>query len=234
MKKSFNEFFHLSQQEKICEKAMLVRAAASVLIIVICLAVMGTSAYAYFTCNVTSNSNVLKAATFEVQVKVTDQNGADLPVSGRNELAVSLKAGETYTVEIERVGDAKTGFVIIKAEGCNMVYYTCQLGKGTEGNISDITFTLMPTFDTTVTFDRSWGTSSYFADYVNNGINKEEYIIDNESIKMIVNGITNPASYSLDDTSEDNINQENNEQQIDTAEEQENEKNSIWELIQNE
>lgn len=231
----FNKYFYVLKQEKICEKKILISVFLSVIIAISCLAAMGMSAYAYFSCSITSSSNIVKTAVFDVRVTVTDQNGDAVAVTGEKEAVAELKAWETYNVEIEPVGTANTGFVIIKAEGCNTVYYTCQLGEdalANNGKIALLTFTLCPTDDTTVTFTQSWGTSSYYADYVNNGQNAEQYIINNEEVKLIVNGIVNPADYSADETENLTQPQVNYQPEGSTTDNEENGNEYILENIQ--
>ena len=74
MRELYKEFFHIPKHGKIPEKVILVRVALIVIIAVVCLATMSITAYAWFSYNVTSGSNVIKAANFEAQITIKDWN----------------------------------------------------------------------------------------------------------------------------------------------------------------
>jgi hypothetical protein len=59
VKEIFDELFYIPKHQKIREKTMLTRVAVSITIIVICLAAMGISAYAFFSHSIASNSAIL-------------------------------------------------------------------------------------------------------------------------------------------------------------------------------
>lgn len=204
MRKLFNEFFYIPQHGKVREKVMLTRLASLITIVIFCLAAMSITAYAYFSYNVTSGSNIIRSATFktEVQVQITDSNGKAVdtvkPITSdyKSFKIEGLTVGETYTISVAPIKDekaAKTGFVIVTADNCPDVYYTQQLGKdekvdGGETNI--LSFKVMLTDSTTVYLIAHWGTSSYYADFQNKS--EELYITQSETIKLIVNGFNEP------------------------------------------
>lgn len=70
MIKFHNELFYIPKHAKISDKAMLIRAAVTVVIMVVCLAAMSITAYAYFSCSVTSGSNIIKSANFDATISV--------------------------------------------------------------------------------------------------------------------------------------------------------------------
>lgn len=211
MRELYNEFFHISRHGKIREKVMLVRVVMTVVIIVACLAAMSITAYAYFSYDVTSGSNTIKSAYFEtnVSVTITDENVTSLdinPVTDNYQTQkVELKAGKQYTVTIAPTtnSNAKTGFVVVTADGCNEIYHTQQLGvdtKASGGETQSISFKLTVTDNTKVKFSAHWGTSTYYDDYKNKGDNEELYITQDEEIKMIVNGIIDPVDENNENT----------------------------------
>lgn len=71
MRKLYNEFFYIPKHGKVREKVMLTRIAMTVTIVIMCLAAMSITAYAYFSYNITSASNTIQAANFEAQITVT-------------------------------------------------------------------------------------------------------------------------------------------------------------------
>lgn len=204
MRKLFNEFFYIPQHGKVREKVMLARVAMTVVIMVVCLAAMSITAYAYFSYNVTSGSNIIRSATFktEVQVQITDSNGKTVdtvkPITSdyKSFKIEGLTVGETYTISVAPIKDekaAKTGFVIVTADNCPDTYYTQQLGKDEKvegGETNKLSFEIMITDSTTVCLRAHWGTSSYYDEFQNKA--EELYITQNEVIKLVVNGFDEP------------------------------------------
>ena len=210
MRELYKEFFHVPKHGKVREKVMLARTAITVIIMVICLAAMSITAYAYFSYNVTSGSNIIKAANFKADVsiiEIADESGTTVSLEEVDSLTYSAKlyAGKTYTVKLEPgESTAKTGFCVIKAVGCSDTYHTQQFGKEQtiEANDPSVTFTLTVTQDTVVSFISHWGTSSYYDNFKNN-INSKLYITNgtdgkNNLIEMVINGVVN----SISDTGE--------------------------------
>ena len=216
MKKLFKEFFYVPKYGKVREKVMLMHVTMSVVIIVMCLAAMSLSAYAYFSYNVTSGFNTIKSANFEtsVSIRVTDSDGKAVdtpkPITTNYKLykIADLKAGEWYTVTVtptER-STAKTGFIIVTATGCNEIYHTQQLGideNVSGGKTPEIKFQLMITDTTDVVLEAHWGTSSYYPKFKDT--DDDHYITYKdgrmEQVKMIVNGIVDPV---VDSETEEN------------------------------
>ena len=204
MRKLFNEFFYIPQHGKVREKVMLIRLASLITIIILCLAAMSITAYAYFSYNVTSGSNIIRSATFktEVQVQITDSNGKAVdtvkPITSdyKSFEIEGLTVGETYTISVAPIKDekaAKTGFVIVTADNCPDTYYTQQLGKDEKvegGETNKLSFEIMITDSTTVYLRAHWGTSSYYDEFQNKA--EELYITQDETIKLIVNGFDEP------------------------------------------
>ncbi len=199
MRKLYNEFFHIPKHGKIRDKVMLTRVVMAAIVILMCLVVMSVSAYAYFSCNITSSSSLIKVAHFETSVSVTatDSNGEAvdiIPETKDNQThTATMKAGVyNVTLTLNPDNTAKTGFMILTAENCNETYHTQQLGKDSVaqgGETKEFTFELTVTDDTVVEFVSCWGTSSYYDDYATNGDQEPLYITDGEHIKMAVNGI---------------------------------------------
>lgn len=203
MRELYNEFFYIPKHGKVREKVMLTRIAMTVTIVIMCLAAMSITAYAYFSYNISSGSNIIKAAHFEtkVSIQITDKNGEAVDInpitSNYQTYKVGLDAGKIYTVTITPTENstAKTGFVVITANGCEKTYHTQQLGIDTnigEGETKTISFKLIVTDKTDVHFLAHWGTSSYYDAYKNKGDQEELYITQGEEIIMIVNGYVEP------------------------------------------
>jgi len=163
---------------------------------------MSLSAYAFFSYNVTSASNTIKAANFEakVDVQIADENGEPVAVTtgGDNTHTAELKANTEYYITLQATdrSTAKTGFVIITAENCDSKYHTEQFGKDSNGNAKTVTFWLKPTAATTVTFLSRWGTSSFYPNYIQTGEDSELYVLTDEHITISVNPVKHNAPQS--------------------------------------
>ena len=202
MRKLYNEFFYIPKHGKVREKVMLTRIAMTVTIVIMCLAAMSITAYAYFSYNITSGSNIIKSASFytDVTVQITAEDGTagdtiTTNTSDHKSHSAELSANKTYTITVKKNdrSTAQTGFVIVTAEGCETRYHTQQLGRDGDGNTYTITFKLTPGANTVVTFRSHWGTSSFYSDFKEIGENDERYIIDGEEIKLIVGGVAPSA-----------------------------------------
>lgn len=195
MRKLFNEFFYISKHGKVREKVMLTRLATTITIVIMCLAAMSITAYAYFSYNITSASNTIQAANFEAQITVTstEQNGGTVNPSstaGKKTVFTFANTG-TYTVELEKGNNstAQTGFCIIYI--CDKTYHTQQIGVDINANNEQrelVSFALkINEPNTVVTIESHWGTSSYY------GFNVDEnYIVNSNPTREIVIG--NPVN----------------------------------------
>ena len=198
MSKRFMDFIRETRDEKATEKALISRAAMLVVVVVGCLAAMCLTAYAYFTCNITSDTNTLQAAKFQAKVSIqlieNDQvieTIVPVKTGTWTYTASGLQVGKSYTVTVsyDQSNTASTGYVAVMATGCKDIYHTQQLGADTTapgGDRPELTFKLMITDGTAVTFEARWGTSAYYP----NGTDAEEYIVNGEEIKMVVNNVT--------------------------------------------
>ena len=202
MSKRFMDFICETRDEKATEKALISRAAMLVVVVVGCLAAMCLTAYAYFTCNITSDTNTLQAAKFQAKVSIqlieNDQvieTIVPVKTGTWTYTASGLQVGKSYTVTVsyDQSNTASTGYVAVMATGCsNLYYHTQQINAVTTvaGEDNEVTFELMVTDITTVTFEARWGTSAFYPEYKENGINPEQYILSGEKIKMVINGVT--------------------------------------------
>lgn len=212
MRKLYNEFFYIPKHGKVREKVMLTRIAMNVTIVIMCLAAMSITAYAYFSYNITSGSNIIKSASFytDVTVQITAEDGTAVDTITTNKSdhkshSAELSANKTYTITVKHNdrSTAQTGFVIVTAEGCETKYHTQQLGRDGDGNTYTITFKLTPGANTVVTFRSHWGTSTYYGYTGDSDNNIEEYIRDGEDIELVISGSKpNKVSSQSEDTTD--------------------------------
>lgn len=188
MRKFYYKYFHIPKHGKIKDNVMLIRTAATAVMMVICLAVMSFTAYAYFSHNVTSVSNRIQTANFsaDVSVSVTEGETCTLvePQKTRPAYTFELESGKIYSVTVSYgESTASTGFCVITAKNCPETYHTQQLWKNptpSEGKLNSVTFLLTVNKKTTVEILSYWGTSS------RNGNNDEWYICDGETVNINV------------------------------------------------
>lgn len=184
MKKLYNEFFYVPKYGKVKEKVMLMRTALTVVIMVVCLFAMSLTAYAYFSHNVTSGSNIIKAAYFDAQITVNNgTNDVTLTKDGKYQTAL-LPAGD-YSIKFERGSStADTGFCVVTIG--DTVYHTGQIGEDVARSVdgASVTFTLKVSTDTNIKILSHWGTSSKYG-YGDVG-NVSKYISDGDTLDLRV------------------------------------------------
>ena len=212
MRKLYNEFFYIPKHGKVREKVMLTRIAMTVTIVIMCLAAMSITAYAYFSYNITSGSNIIKSASFytDVTVQIAAEDGTAVDTittntSDHKSHSAELSANKTYTITLKHNdrSTAQTGFVIVTVEGCETKYHTQQIGRDGDGNTYTITFKLTPGANTVVTFRSHWGTSTYYGYAGDSDNNIEEYILDGEDIELVISGSKpNKVSTQSEDTTD--------------------------------
>ena len=115
MRKLYNEFFYIPKYGKIREKVMLARVSMTAVIMAVCLVAMSITAYAYFSYNVTSGSNAIKAASFytDVTVQITDEDGIAVENSNITPITSDHKKFRVEGLEVGRWYQ----FTIAKSDG---------------------------------------------------------------------------------------------------------------------
>lgn len=188
MRKLYNEFFYIPKHGKVREKVMLTRIAMTVTIVIMCLAAMSITAYAYFSHNVTSGSNIIKAANFDANVSITIKDSSNDPVTvtkdGKVQTA-NLDAGK-YTIELTKgTSTADTGFCVISIG--DKTYYTDQIGVDVKKDLTDATvkFDLWLSSPTKLEVLSHWGTSVYYG-YGDDG-RTEIFIVSDATVDLTTN-----------------------------------------------
>lgn len=196
MRSVYREYLYVPRngQGKVSEKVLFTRVAITIGVLIACLIAMSLTAYAYFSHSASSGVNIIKSANFNASVTVLDAEGTTctLTVTGTNRYQAKLKANTLYSVTLKAEGTAETGFGVIRVQGNDNVYHTQQIGNvkvAESGIIEEITFKLELSSDATVEFFAHWGTSSFYDGYKNKGTNNELYIIDGESLQVVVNSV---------------------------------------------
>ena len=165
-------------QEKVSEKNLLTRGLVTLTVVILCLAAMTLTAFAYYSLDIVSGSNKIKAAVFDIDVKVTNQNdqGEITVAPGPNKTYKAELPAGTYSIEVGHSSQstANTGFVTIAvADG---MFYTRQLTKS--DNTDSLTFTFKTNAEMAVEFSACWGT------YIYHNTQADIYITENKNITV--------------------------------------------------
>lgn len=162
--KLYREFFYVPKHGKVRDKVMLSRIAVSVVLIVGCMAAMSITAYAYFSCSVTSGANIIRSATYKlditppvgmenVDIYILDNSNGGEPQEFK--FTLTLPADEN----IASVGYCK--IVINENEPDEKEFYTQPIGKANETsealNERTVTIEVPATKKVTVKFIAQWG-----------------------------------------------------------------------------
>ena len=203
MRKLYNEFFYIPKHGKVREKVMLTRIAMTVMIVIMCLAAMSITAYAYFSYNITSGSNIIKAANFDANVSITIKDSSNDPVTvtkdGKVQTA-NLDAGK-YTIELTKgTSTADTGFCVISIG--DKTYYTDQIGVDVKKDLTDATvkFDLWLSSPTKLEVLSHWGTSVYYG-YGDDG-RTEIFIVSGNVLDLTTQTTSEDGGKSEDNTDE--------------------------------
>ena len=163
------------------DSMILKHLASMVTIVLVCLAAISFSAYAFFSHSVTSGTNTIKASTFSSSVAIKKSNG-DIITEGKLQ-NYNFDPG-SYIVTISTDGSTTgTGYCVIDINGAK--YYTQQLGKDMNApgqERTQISFALELETATTIEIESRWGTSSF---YSTKGANSEFYIKDTKPMQVI-------------------------------------------------
>ena len=149
-------------KDKSVEKAFKQNMMISVLGIILCMVILCSTTWAWFTANVSSSDNTIKSAYCTVTVLVESEGEAALPTND----VYTLTAGKSYIFTLSATGTAGSAYCILSIDGND--YYTAQIPTAEPGNF--ITFTLQFTGDTEVEVITRWGTSSKSERAFYNGI----------------------------------------------------------------
>ena len=174
---------------------------STVTVVLVCLAAISLSAYAFFSLSVTSGSNTIQSSSFSTSVTIQNSNDETI---AEGKLQSYLFMPDTYTVTLNtESGTTGTGFYIISVNGAK--YYTQQLGKDLNApgqERTQVSFALDVKADTTVAFEARWGTTSYYG----SAAESEFYIKNSDPMQVIVVGAA--ESIADEETEEEDAKQE--------------------------
>lgn len=169
MKKFYNNFFRVSEHDKIKEKVLYARIGVSVLFIILCIAAVDITAYAFYTCSVTSRANTIQAANFDLEIlQDTDAQSLESYYVLNNENG-NQAGGFTFQLKKKEDASATVGYCKIEIAYSDdksdvQSYYTEPIGSYIENDEEVVINTrsikiYVPAGQTaTVKFTPNWGT----------------------------------------------------------------------------
>lgn len=176
------------------DSIMLKRLFSTVTVVLVCLAAISFSAYAFFSYSVTSGTNTIQASSFSASVTI--KKGDTLVTHGEIQSYYFDTPG-VYTVTITvNDGTTGTGYCIVTVDGTD--YYTQQLGKDLNapgGERKEISFVLDVQAAATVNFESCWGTNSNY-----NSLTESEFYMKNDPLKTIAANGTQGIADNTDET----------------------------------
>lgn len=190
---------------------------STVTVILVCLAAISISAYAYFSYSVTSAANTIQSSSFSATVSINPHMD---PSSSTDDTETYPLKPDEYTVTITTdTGITGTGYYIVNIAGTD--YYTQQLGVDLNApgqERTQISFILKINTATDVTFESHWGTSSHYstAPIAEN----EAYIMNADPLQVIVVGDpvssdkTDSDKTDSDDTASNDATEETTPEQV--------------------
>lgn len=149
-----------NKEEKITDKAFSRLLVTSVLGILVCIACLCSTTWAWFTGSAGSTENEIKTAS-ECLLTVTVTDSGETLADVEN--GVSLEEGVTYTVTLALPADSASGYCLI--ETAKRSYYTEYIARH-ESGVETRTFTLTVEETQRVTFTTRWGIYSCDCDVV--------------------------------------------------------------------
>lgn len=152
MKQWLKSIFYTAKHQKPTDDNILRLFLSSFVGIILCMACLAGSTWAWFSATVQTVPQTIEAANYDISAAVTDASGQPVP-SGQ-----PLEAGQKYTVTLTAAGTALSGGYC-KVEGGTNPLYTVTLLPG-----KTLTFTLIPETKTAYTFTAVWGEYSGGAD----------------------------------------------------------------------
>ena len=156
--------FFDTKNEKITEKAFSQSLLISVVSILLCIVVLCSITYAWFTTNVTSGVNVIESSRFALVIDIISDNEETLTLSPDSDgtFTCSLDPG-TYTVVLTMTDDttASKGYCEITVDSTEKKQTTPISDDTSVGN-NPFKFTIIIEGNSkTLVFEPKWGISAY-------------------------------------------------------------------------
>ncbi len=147
--------FISSKNEKLTEQAFSSGIITSVLSIVLCIAALCSTSWAWFTGSTESGNNeITTAQSFTLELILED--GTSKRVDIDNDKA-KLIAGQTYTVTISLSKDSASGYLVMTTDKNDTSYRSDYILRHENDTAEKIVFYLTVDEDQYVSFTKHWG-----------------------------------------------------------------------------
>ena len=153
-------------KNKLTDKAFSRFLITSVIGILVCIACLCSSTYAWFAESIPSSNNTIASAD-SCLLTVTLEDDTVILDSSAEAFTADLVAGVEYKVTLTLQKDSASGYCLIKAGG--VTYRTNYLARHSNDTPSTLTFTLRLTEDKTLSFIPHWGISAQTPDVRDGG-----------------------------------------------------------------
>ena len=146
--------FISSKNEKLTEQAFSFGIITSVLSIVLCIAALCSTSWAWFTGSTESGNNeITTAQSFTLELVLEDGTSPEVEIV--NDKA-NLKAGQTYTVTISLPKDSASGYLVM-TDKKGTSYRSDYILRHENDSAEKIVFYLTVDEDQYVSFTKHWG-----------------------------------------------------------------------------
>ena len=147
--------FISSKNEKLTEQAFSSGIITSVLSIVLCIAALCSTSWAWFTGSTESGNNeITTAQSFTLELILEDGTSQEVEIV--NDKA-ELKAGQTYTVTISLPKDSASGYLVMTTDKNGTSYRSDYILRHENDTAEKIVFYLTVDEDQYVSFTKHWG-----------------------------------------------------------------------------
>ena len=133
--------------------------------ILMCLVLLCSMSYAWFTASESSSENVIKSGFFALDIDVRDQNDDSVSVVGNPDgtHTCNFTNAGTYTITLKMTGDttASKGYCELSISSVAEKMQTEPISKDASVGVEKLTFTIVTTEENTVVvFEPKWGISA--------------------------------------------------------------------------
>ncbi len=159
---------------KVTDKVLTYNIAAAVIGMILCLASLTATTWAWFGDSISSTQNTVKSGAYNIDIAVSEKVSESsfsqvLPsVDAEGKVYYELEAAKTYKIELAGNGTVSTGYAVLKCE--DKTLYTEQIfTSASDKTPKQISFTVDTNDATRLYISSCWGTYSGVPDMTDGG-----------------------------------------------------------------
>ena len=153
MKNIYREYLYIPKDKHISTKVFTTHVVLSVISVLACTLAMFASSYAWFSMEISSDSNTIAAANYDLVV----EGPATVQEVSAYEFTANLATDDIHVYTLYYDGTAKHGFCAVHVDG--ETYYTKEIGPD-----EHLTLAVRAADETTIAFQPMWGEPEYFVE----------------------------------------------------------------------